>query len=558
MQNLTVLAALACLTLGCEPNAGSEEPRGDAGVDIEQNPVSTDGSAPQIDARLPRADASAPLDVDASLAPSDASGPRADESDAALLLDAAVLPDGSLTPQPAALRWSPCDRTFECAVLPVPLDYQDPAAGTIELALKRSRASGARVGSLLVNPGGPGASAVDYLAGFAESAPAQLRERFDLVAFDPRGVGASSPLDCHSTIQERYAVDGSPDSEQEWRALFDAAQTFADECEQKHAALLPHLGTLNVARDMDRVRAALGEDKLNYLGISYGTSIGAWYAELFPDRVRALVLDAAVDLSLGPRELALQQAKSFELALGNYFAWCDVTGSCSWTYGEDPAVAFEELRAEVEREPLPAPNEDRDCGPGEYIVGVLSALYGGVDGWRELNEALADAVLGNGNRLVWLTDLYLERDQQSGSYPNEEETNAAVNCVDYPALSADQIRREVAAFEAAAPIFGVPTLGESALCTHWPVHGVARPAPTGKGAPPIVVIGTTGDPATPYGWAEAMASTLESGVLLTNVGDGHTGFDEGNACVDAAVLAYLIDGITPTDSCASVSASAPP
>lgn len=540
MRNLSVLGALAVLALACDPDSEVDDKmRGDGALDTDIDSIKTDARVARdnLDAGplSPMQDA-APLHTDGSVSVSPT--------------------DGALPSDVASLSWTRCGRAYECAVLTVPLNYEDPAAGSVELALKRTRATGLRVGSLLINPGGPGASAVEFLADFVDFAPPVLRQRFDIVAFDPRGVGQSAPLDCHSTIQQVYAVDGSPDSAHEWDALRDSAQTFADECQRKHAKLLPHLGTPNVARDMDRVRAALGEDKLNYLGYSYGTSIGAWYAELFPGRIRTLVLDGAVDLSLGLRDLALQQAKGFELALGNYFAWCERRGSrCAWSGSDAPEAAFAALRARIEGDPLPAPDADRDLGPGEFIVGVLYPLYGGEDGWRALSEALELATEGDGSMLVEMVDGYLGRSTLDGSYPNQEETNTAVTCADYPAISADEMMREAPTFESEAPIFGVPSLTETLTCAAWPVHGAARSTPTGKGAPPVLVIGTTGDPATPYGWAEAMAKQLESGVLLTNVGEGHTAFAHGNACIDDTVLAYLIDGQVPTVSCADVGAS---
>lgn len=459
-------------------------------------------------------------------------------------VDAAV---AASLPAPS-IRFQSCDAVFECGSLTVPIDYGDPAAGTLELYVKRRRARGARLGALLVNPGGPGASAVDYLPGFTLQANALL-ERFDLVAFDPRGVGRSAPLDCHSALLPFYSADPSPDDEAEWTTITEAASSFAAECDRKHRALLPHLGTPNVARDMDRLRAALGEARLNYLGYSYGTAIGAWYAELFPDRVRALVLDGAVDLTLSAVELSLEQARGFEDTLKRYFSWCSAGQSrCTWTRNRTPSEAFDALQASVEQQPLAVDRAaaDRMTGPGELVLGVVRALYGGEATWRSLSSALAAAQNGDGTALVRLADAYLQR-RPDKSFPNIQEANQAVNCLDMPAPPVDALRAEAARFRSTAKVFGMSTLTGLLICAKWPVVSTPPPPPTGKGAAKVVVIGTTGDPATPYAWAERMADQLASGVLLTFEGEGHTAYGRGNACLDGAVNAYFLAGTVPPE-----------
>ena len=449
-------------------------------------------------------------------------------------------------PTPDPLRFQRCG-SFECAELEVPLDYAAPTGEQIRIAVQRRPASGGqRIGSLLINPGGPGGSGLEFLGGFVQGASAALLSRFDIVAFDPRGVGESTPLDCHSTIQKIAAVDPSPDSDEEWAAADAAAKVFADECGQKHGKLLPHLGTPNVARDMDQLRAALGDEKLTYVGFSYGTSIGAHYAELFPQNVRALVLDGALDMSLGALDISLEQALGFDKALATFFSWCESSASnCSWVDGGSPAESFRALSAKIDATPVMT--TDRPLGPGEFLFGVIAPLYSGEDGYRALSSALTSAARGDGSTLLSFTDSYLNR-KPDGSYGNIQEANSAVNCLDAPGPDFAGIRSEAARFEMNSETFGLATLTGLLTCAHWPVQAQPRmSALRGTGAAPILVVGTTGDPATPYAWAEALASQLESGVLLTYEGEGHTAYLRSVPCIDDAIDAYLIEGKVPED-----------
>jgi pimeloyl-ACP methyl ester carboxylesterase len=385
---------------------------------------------------------------------------------------------------------------------------------------------------------------VDFLTSFVQVAGAALLQRFDIVAFDPRGVGQSTPIECHSTLQKLIATDPTPDDEAEWQASDAAAKVFADECAQKYGKILPFLGTVNVARDMDQVRAALGDEKLTYLGFSYGTAIGARYADLFPQRVRALVLDGALDMSLSALDISLQQAQGFEQALKTYFSWCGRAASnCTWTAGMQPEAAFEQLAASVEKKPLTG---RVPVGPGEFLLGVIAPLYGGEDGFRILSQELAGATRGDGSTIMTLVDSYTDR-RPDGSYGNIQEANNAVNCIDAPAPDYMGLRAEEMRFTMAAPIFGTATLTSLFVCAHWPVRAQQAPVPRASGAPPILVVGTTGDPATPYGWAQALSKQLESGVLLTYEGEGHTAYSRSVPCIDDAVEAYLIDGKAPED-----------
>jgi pimeloyl-ACP methyl ester carboxylesterase len=487
-------------------------------------------------------DASLPLYGDADVAPDAAASPAVGGA----MADAGP---AVVVPPPTALVWKPCEVSFECSSMSAPLDYADPQGPSISIALMRRRAASPKKGALLLNPGGPGASAIAFLLGFVGQAPAELKANFDLVAFDPRGVGKSTAVDCHSTLQSLYALDPAPNSDEGWRALTLANKTFGDECKRKAGTLLEHVGTLDAARDMDRVRAALGEEKLTYLGFSYGTRLGAHYADLFPERVRALVLDGAAPVGLSALDIGLQQAQGFELALSHYFAWCSAdTRRCKWAGKDAPAAALARLREAVRSRPVRAPSADRPLGAGELAVALSFPMYLGEDGWVYLSAGLDALVAGDGSKLMTLADMYLDR-KDDGSYGTMTEAFNAVMCSDQTVPDALGLRAESARFASAAPTFGLYALTGLLACSEWPVAGHDLSIPRGMGAPPILVVGTTGDPATPYAWAQTMANTLASGKLLTHEGEGHTAYAGGNSCVDAAVNRYLIDLVLPTGTC---------
>ncbi len=454
--------------------------------------------------------------------------------------------------QPAPIGWQDCGGGFQCARLAVPLDYAASAAGAVSLALIRIRASDPahRVGSLLVNPGGPGVSAVAFLRSFATgSAPTELRKQFDLVAFDPRGTTGSTPVHCLGTsaLDSFFHVDPDPDSSQEVTALDNANRSFASGCQQRSAKVLPHVSTDIAARDMDSVRAALREPTLTYLGYSYGTSLGAAYLDLFPTRVRAMVLDGALDPRLSWDQVLTGQGNGFEQAFRSFLRWCDRTPkSCRFRADSegDLTAAYERIAAQVETDPLPGTG-GRTVGPGELSYGAGQALYS-TSYWPYLGSALADAAQGKGASLLTLSDLYLER--TASGYENTIEANYAVNCVDRPwPKDLASYQRLADALAKTAPHFG-PAIGWSGSgCAVWPVPSTGVPhAVRAPGAPPVVVIGTTRDPATPYAWAQGLADQLDKGVLMTFDGDGHTAYRRGAvACLAQPVTAYLLTTKAP-------------
>ncbi|MFL9678887.1 alpha/beta hydrolase [Streptomyces sp. KL110A] len=470
-------------------------------------------------------------------------------------------PVASPSPSPEALRkyyeqkpaWRECGVSgFQCATLRAPLDYAKPDGPEVRLAVSRVRASGPgeRIGSLLVNPGGPGGSAVDYLQGYAGIGyPEPVRARYDMVAVDPRGVGRSEPVDCLTGPEmDAYTqVDQTPDDTAEVNALAASFKRFAAGCRKRTGAVLPHVSTVETARDMDILRAVLGDRKLHYVGASYGTFLGATYAELFPGRVGRLVLDGAMDPSLSALDLNRDQTAGFETAFRAFAADCVTRPDCPLGTGS-PEAAGEALKSffrATDVEPVPT-GEDRALGESLATTGVIAAMYD-EGAWPQLREALTRAIGGEGSALLALADSYYER-EPDGSYANLMFANAAVNCLDLPPAYRDPAaaRRAVPSFDEASPVFGTGLAWAALNCTYWPSPATGRPHRiTAEGAAPILVVGTTRDPATPYKWAEALADQLSSGTLLTYEGDGHTAYGRGSDCVDTAINTYLLEGTPP-------------
>jgi pimeloyl-ACP methyl ester carboxylesterase len=443
-----------------------------------------------------------------------------------------------------SIDWHACGQ-IECATYQVPLDYTKPSGKQISLSLIRIKArdSSKRVGVMMANPGGPGASANDFVRIWRNLLAADIRDRFDIVSFDPRGVGESSPILCHDNLQALVAADPDPDTDAEWKQAEDVAKAFADGCAQKYGDILPYLGTKNVARDMDSIRAALGEDKLTYVGYSYGTSIGAVYADMFPTHVRAMVLDGGTDLSLSFEDVNRTQMIGFERAFTAYLDDCSAK-SCALAKNGDPRAAVNALLAAAENKPIPAKSADRPAGPGEMELGIISAMYSKLT-WNSLTSALVAAQGGDGSAMVKLTDQYLERNSD-GSYPNLIEANSAVNYVDETCPKDPDVYRAMGeAFAKDAPTFGRSAATSGLSCAYWPAPADPVHAPTAKGAPPIVVVATTNDPATPYEWGMALSKQLSTGVLLTHRGEGHTIYAQGDSCIDALVNAYLVNLAAP-------------
>ncbi|WP_175409057.1 alpha/beta hydrolase [Streptomyces sp. TRM64462] len=451
------------------------------------------------------------------------------------------------------LSWRDCGVPgFQCATLRAPLDYAKPGGDQIKLAVARVKATGPgeRIGSLLVNPGGPGGSAVGYLQGYAGIAyPAPVRARYDMVALDPRGVARSEPVEClDGPAMDAYTqVDQTPDDTREQNLLAASFRKFAAGCAQRSGRVLPHVSTVEAARDMDILRAVLGDAKLTYVGASYGTFLGATYAELFPSRTGRLVLDGAMDPSLTAEQLNRDQTAGFETAFRSFAADCVKQQDCPLGT-ESPRAAGERLQrffARLDREPVPT-GQARPLGESLATTGVIAAMYDEA-AWPQLREALTRAMGGEGSGLLALADTYYER-VGDGTYSNLMYANAAVNCLDQPPAfrTPAEVTAAVPSFEKASPLFGKGLAWASLNCAYWPTEATGAPHRiTAAGAPPIVVVGTTRDPATPYKWARSLAAQLSSGTLLTYEGDGHTAYGRGSDCVDTAINRYLLDGTPP-------------
>ncbi len=447
------------------------------------------------------------------------------------------------------LHWAGCGDGFQCATMAVPLDYDKPAGRSINVAVIRLPASGHHpIGSLVINPGGPGGSGIQYARYARTLFPGKIRSRLSIVSFDPRGVGQSTPVHCLSDaeLDKQIAIDPTPDDKAEMHKLVTSSKFFAAQCEKHSGSLLAHVSTLDEARDMDVLRAALGEAKLTYLGKSYGTYLGAKYAQLFPHHIRALVLDGALDPSLTTEQLNKVQAGGFETNLDAFVDHCVDGGGCP--LGDSDAAAehaLSKLSHRIDAHPLSGPGK-RTLGPGEFFEGLAAGLYDPASGWPALEISLRQAEHGKGGGLLTLSDQLTGR-QPNGHYNNEIEANTAINCLDRPSP------RNVSAYVAQAhrlakkdPHFGAAIAFSSLTCAFWPVKPVEQPHPVhAKGAPPILVVGTTHDPATPYVWAQALAHQLDSGVLLTYEGDGHTAYGRGDPCIDNAVNKYLLSRAPP-------------
>ena len=436
--------------------------------------------------------------------------------------------------------WRECEHG-ECAELGVPLDYADPTGAKIKLALARvvTADPAKRIGNLFVNPGGPGAPGRDLGEYVAAVLPDAILDRFDIVAWDPRGSGASSPVRCGRRLDYLFNGDTAPDDPAELGALQASAQRFVNDCVERSGDLLARISTRATVRDLDRLRGALGDEQLTYLGFSYGTYIGAMYASMFPDRVRALVLDGAVDPQVSAEDLSIEQANGFGESLQKFFEWCEQRDRCAFHHEGRPREAFAVLKREIDGNPIGV-GVDR-FGPVQLDVAVAALLYGGDLGYRTLAGGLRDLEDGSTGALTEVVNVYLGRDDR-GRYNSEWAAFIAISCADGPNLTvaAMEALQRRAAVE--APDFGAGNVGLGYACSFWP-HPPDRSGPITFAAPtaaPIVVIGTTGDPATPLIWSEAMATQLQSGRLVTVTGTTHTSVLNGDRCLDRILVRYLV------------------
>ncbi|MFI5429177.1 alpha/beta hydrolase [Aeromicrobium sp. UC242_57] len=447
------------------------------------------------------------------------------------------------------LDWSRCGSgAAQCAWVKVPIDYAAPDGETTRIRVKVHPGDGA-TRSLLVNPGGPGGSAIDFSNTMFNRLPAEVLKMYDVVGVDPRGVGLSSPLECLSDKQfdEFIATDSTPDDAAELAAMRQSSTELGQACQQNSGPLAAHVSTVEAARDMDIVRALLGRSELDWFGASYGTLLGAVYADLFPAQVGRMVLDGAVDPSETPVEGSFAQTEGFQRALDAYAKDCVKSDDCP--LGDDADAGIDKI-VDLLKQLDGAPIEvgDRTLTESKAFYGIAVTLYD-QETWSILSDALKAAFDGDGGLLLQLSDAYFSRNSDGSFASNAGQVIYAINCLDAgQGMTIEQTKAEIPRFTKESPVFG-PALVWGALgCADWPIEAT-NPIPKidADGAAPILVIGTTRDPATPYESAEALADQLTSAVLLTREGDGHTAYFSGNRCISDAVNTYLLEGKAPAE-----------
>jgi pimeloyl-ACP methyl ester carboxylesterase len=457
------------------------------------------------------------------------------------------------------LDWSTCYDDFECADLRVPIDYADLKVGAFKIALLRYKAQDQknRIGSLIVNPGGPGGSGVDYAYNAEYIFDPDVLDRFDIVGFDPRGVDRSAPIKClnDQETDAAYAADAKPDTEAELTQAISDAKSFIDKCQSANK-YLNHFSTAEAARDMDILRAALGDKKLNYLGKSYGTYLGTLYAQFFPEKVGRMVLDGAVDPNISILEQNISQAKGFDDALGAFITDCAEEDDCPLPKNKIEAIAkIISIFTSAAANPLPrkrkVKNDDRAATESLIVLGTASALYDDVDGWPKLRTAISEALQGYGDTFLDLVDQYTDRSPDGTYASNELDSGAIIDCLDWPdTRTIEETKADAKKFADAAPIFGPYLAYTNIACKYLtPPTKDKLTRTTNKitsiDTALVIVIGTTRDPATPYEWSVGLSKIFTSSKLISLNADGHTGQGRGSACVDDAVDAYLLQGKSP-------------
>ena len=452
------------------------------------------------------------------------------------------------------VQWSDCGAGAECATVVAPLDWDNPGVGEdVSLAVSRHSATGQALGSLFVNPGGPGASGYEFVLDSVDFAVSEvLRESFDVIGWDPRGVNFSSPVSCAATDAELDyfffgELEAQPDTP-EWDAeLLAESIRFGQECQANTGELLEFVDTLSTVRDLDFLRHLVGDEQLNYLGYSYGTLIGALYIDTFPEKVGRMVLDGPVDPGASQFDLVVNQHRGFEEALEAYLVECDLTNSCPFAGSlEQRLRGVSDLYDELEQNPL-RHADGRLIDDGMLRTAMVTTLYA-QSSWPFLTRMFDELQEGVTDTAIFLVDFYYDR--EGGVYQNNSmEAFIAINCLDYPVESdprvleaqADQLRE-------AAPYTARPSGDGDLVCMNWPYPPKLNKGPVrGEGANPVVILGTTGDPATPYNWSVSLNEQLENSVLLTLVGEGHLAYDERVTCINDPVDTYFVTGDLPED-----------
>jgi pimeloyl-ACP methyl ester carboxylesterase len=465
--------------------------------------------------------------------------------------DESTTPESTPSVSADEIVWTKCKADpqgeNQCGELAVPFDYQDPSLGSFTLFLTRRPAGDQKfkVGSMLVNPGGPGFGGSSVAADAEYYFSDELLDRFDIIGWDPRGTGKSTPaVDCVDEYDDYFGIDSTPESPEEKQAIIDAGQSFNDECEANSGEILPYISTQATARDMDSIRRALGEEKITYFGFSYGSELGATWATMFPETVRAAVLDGASDPNATSLDQGLAQAQGFEKQLDAFLSKCSKRVACVFNSNGNSAAALDKLITEIDAKPLVVSADRTPVTQGVMYTALAQAMYSDAL-WPQLERSLSDAVEGDGAGLLQLYDDYFQR-KPDGTYGNELEAFLAISCLDDPGpTSVEEVDAQIPVFTKAAKRFGA-SFAYGYSCALWPVAQAPRITITGRGAGPIIVIGTTGDPATPIESSRKAARSLEGGLFLSVKADQHTGYGL-NTCVVETVDRYLIDLTAPAD-----------
>jgi pimeloyl-ACP methyl ester carboxylesterase len=438
-------------------------------------------------------------------------------------------------------NWNDCYGGFKCATFKVPIDYKNLELGEFDIAVMKHVAPGAK-GNLVVNPGGPGGSGIDYAYSYASAFTPAITEDFNIVGFDPRGVGRSAPISCltNAETDEAYASNSYPENDAEMAKLQADSQAFAKKCQSENK-YLQFYSTANAARDMDILRELIGDPKLNYLGKSYGTYMGTLYAKLFPDKVGRFVLDGAVDPTLDSAQDTLQQAVGFDSAFNAFAIDCMKSNSCA--LNGDFTTQIQSRLYDLRKNPISVGK--RELTESLAVYGIAYGLYDQEFGWPQLRSALTDFFNGNGKSLLEMADQYNRRDSDGNYTSNDASSLTVISCDDFPPAAADENL-----IKSKAPIFGKYVMYSDFNCKYLPKPDYELVKSPINLNSQVIVIGTTNDPATPYQWAVNLSKLLLNSALITVTGEGHTGYNRGNSCVDQAVEKYLISGVFPAQNLA--------
>jgi pimeloyl-ACP methyl ester carboxylesterase len=447
------------------------------------------------------------------------------------------------------IDWKSCRQDFQCATLAVPIDYTKLSTGTFEIALLKYEArTSKKLGSLIVNPGGPGGSGVDYAYAAEYIFSPAILDRYDIVGFDPRGVSRSAPIRCltDKELDANNNSDSKPDNDEEFQQILQDTKQYVEKCKDKNKYLTSY-GTANVARDLDILREALGDKQLNYMGKSYGTYLGTLYAQFFPQKIGRVVLDGAIDPSISNFQQTLTQAIGFDQAFASFATDCIKRKNCTLPGDKDAAIAeMQKLYSKAADKAFPTKSQSgRTLSESMMVLGTASAMYDSQTGWPQLRRAIAEAQEGYGDIFLELADEYTGR-QNDGSYPNNEfDSGAVIDCLDFTEpRTVEQIRNDAKAFVTKAPLFGPYLAYGGVTCKFFNQDTEVTTEPT-KTVNPVIVIGTTGDPATPYEWAQGLSKLLTNSRLISLTGEGHTGQGQGNACIDDQIDVFYVKNTTP-------------